>query len=364
MNELFESLLQSGEIRKTDFKRDQYRLDSEYFKSKFVKDILCMANAPGDDGYIVLGVKSERGKPGEVVGISDHRDSAELAEIVNGVVEAPIQFEYHAIKYKGRECAIIHIPSSIGRPHWSKRDFGILKKHVFYTRRASGNTEASIEEIRQMCIQTIRLSDAVRQKAKVSSHVIDELATLHMEERKSRMYKMLKSISPKIGLKNYRSLVYRGFPGMETRGALIGSYSGDKDKHEFVIFMYPWSAKRQDIIVSRRRVTSILVLESNIKLRSEDKERLKVSTLIHIAYKNIYTSALEDWYYGSKVFANEIKESWGKVIIWKEYVGGKWKEYVEEKEKHEFFMQNLSSEEELKERLMQLIEWARKNIKD
>ncbi len=355
MNELFESLLQSGEIRKTDFKRDQYRLDSEYFKSKFVKDILCMANAPGDDGYIVLGVKSERGKPGEVVGISGHHDSADLAGIVNGVVEAPIQFEYHAIKYKGRECAIIHIPSSIGRPHWSKRDFGILKKHVFYTRRASGNTEASIEEIRQMCIQTIRLSDAVKQRAKLSTHVTDELATLNMDERKSRMYKMLKHISPKIGLKNYRSIVYRDLPEIETRGALIGSYS-DKEKHEFVIFMYPWSAKMQDIKWSRLRVASILTSESIIRLRNKEKVRLNVSTLIHIAYKNIYTSALENWYYDSKKFTNEINESWGKVMIWKGYVGGE--------EKHEFFMPNVSSEEELKERLMQLIEWAKTNIKN
>ena len=355
MNKLFEALLQSDEIRKTDFKRDQYRLDNESLKSKFVKDILCMANAPGGDGYIVLGVKNEKGKPREVIGISGHHDSADLAGIVNGVVEAPIQFEYHAIKYKGRECAIIHIPSSIGRPHWSKRDFGILKKHVFYTRRASGNTEASIEEIRQMCIQTIRLSDAVKQRAKLSSHVIDELATLNMDERKSRMYKMLKHISPKIGLKNYRSIVYRDLPEIETRGALIGSYS-DKEKHEFVIFMYPWSAKMQDIKWSRLRVAGILTSESIIRLRNKEKERLNVSTLIHIAYKNIYTSALENWYYGSKKFTNEIKESWGKVMIWKGYVG--------REEKHEFFMPNVSSEEELKERLMQLIEWAKTNIKD
>jgi len=356
MKKLFEALLQSDEVRKVDFKRDQYRLDNEYYKSKFVKDILCMTNASGNDGYIVLGVKSEKGKPKEVIGIAGHHDSADLAGIVNSVVEEPIQFEYHTIKYKGMECAIIHIPNSIGRPHWSKRDFGVLRKHVFYTRRASGNTEASIEEIRQMCIQTIRLSDAVRQKAKVSSHVIDELATLNMDERESRMYKMLKSISPKIGLKNYRSLVYRGWSGTETRGALISSYSRDKGKHEFVIFMYPWIVRWQDILGSRRRVSGILTSESNIKLRSEEKERLKVSTLIHIAYKNIYTSALENKYYGSKVFTNEIKESWGKVIIWKEYGG--------EKERHEFFMTNVSSEEELKERLIQLIEWAKKNIKD
>ena len=354
MNKLFEALLQGDEIRKTDFKRDQYRLDNEALKSKFVKDILCMANAAGGDGYIVLGVKSEKGKPREVIGISDHHDSADLAGIVNGVVEAPIQFEYHTVKYKGRECAVIYIPSSIGRPHWSKRDFGILKKHVFYTRRASGNTEASIEEIRQMCIQTIRLSDVAEQKAKLSGHVVDELASLNMDDRRSRMYEMLKSVSPRIGLKSYRSLISRVFLKVETRGALIGSYSG-KEKHEFVAFMYPWSAEMLDVIVSRRRVENILSSESSIKLRNKEKERLKVSSLIHIAYKKVYTTALEDRYYGDERFMNEIREPWGKVMKWKEYLGGK--------ETYEFFMPNLSSEEELKERLMQLVEWAKKNIK-
>jgi hypothetical protein len=43
-------------------------------------------------------------------------------------------------------------------------------------------------------------------------------------------------------------------------------------------------------------------------------------------------------------------------MIWKEYLGGE--------EQHEFFVPNLLSEEELKERLMQLIEWANKNIKE
>ena len=355
MKKLFEALLRSDEVRKVDFKRDQYGLDNERCKSKLVKDILCMANASGDDGYIVLGVKSEKGRPKEVIGIAGHHDSADLAGIVNSVVQEPIQFEYHTIKYKGMECAVIHIPNSIGGPHWSKRDFGVLKKHVFYTRRASGNTEASIAEIRQLCIQTIRLSDAVRQKAKVSSHVIDELATLNMDERECRMYKMLRSVSPKIGLRNYRSLVYRGSWGTETRGALIGSYSGDKGKHELVIVMYPWTVTWQEIVSSRRRVSGILRSGSKIKLRSEEKERLKVSTLVHIAYKNIYTRALENRYYDSKVFTNEIKEAWGKVMIWKEHP---------EEERHEFFMTNVSSKEELKERLMQLIDWANRNIEE
>ena len=356
MNKLFEALLRSSEKRKTDFKKEQYRLENEHLKSKFVKDILCMANAAGDDGYIVLGVESEKGKPREVVGISGHHDSADLAGIVNGVIEAPIQFEYHAIEYKGRECAIIHIPSSIGRPHWAKRDFGILKRHVFYTRRASGNTEASIEEIRQMCIQTIRYSDAVKQRSKVSSHVIDELATLNMDERMSRMYRMLRRVSHEIGLKNYRSRCHRGrLNQMVTDWVLVGSYD-DEAKHEFVVVMYPWSATKDDIIWSRRKVRQASESESGKNLRSEEKARLQVSSLIHIAYKNIYTKALERRYYGFGRFTNEFNESWGKVM--------KWEDYFSEEEKQEFFIANVSSKEELKERLVQLIDWAKKNIKD
>ena len=200
--ELFEKLFTSPEIGKIDFKRDQYKLDSENLKSKLIKDILCIANAPGDDGYIVLGVKADKGRPSEISDILYHHDGAALAEIVNGVIDAPpIQFEYLPLRYKGKECAIIHVPRSVGRPHRPKKDFGILKKHVFYTRRASGNAEASIPEIRRMCLETIPVSDIARQKAKVSHHVIDELATLSMDERESKMYGMLKSIAPKIGLR-------------------------------------------------------------------------------------------------------------------------------------------------------------------
>lgn len=98
-----DALIQGGETRKVDFKRDQYRLENETLKSEFVKDILCMANAPGD-GCIVLGVRSEKGKPKEVVGITNHHDSADLAALVNSIIEAPVQFEYHAVRHKGKDC--------------------------------------------------------------------------------------------------------------------------------------------------------------------------------------------------------------------------------------------------------------------
>ena len=63
LKQLFAELIKAPELRKVDFKSDQYRLDDQSLKSKFDKDILCMANAAGGDGYALLGVKSEKGKP-------------------------------------------------------------------------------------------------------------------------------------------------------------------------------------------------------------------------------------------------------------------------------------------------------------
>jgi hypothetical protein len=197
----FAELLNATEIRKVEYKSEQYRLDNKALKSKFVKSILCIANAPGGDGYVVLGVKCEKGKPREVVGITTHHDSSTLESIVNGVVEEPIQFEYYPLVHNRKKCALLHIPTSRSRPHWPKRDFGILKKHIFYTRRASANKEASFAEIREMFLSAIRISEVARQKIKSSGHIVDELIDLSHDERIPAMYKMLKNVVKKLAFK-------------------------------------------------------------------------------------------------------------------------------------------------------------------
>jgi len=152
VKEKFAELLRATEVRKVDYKRDQYSLVSEKTKVELIKDILCMANAPDSDGYILLGVKSEKGQPREVVGISHHHDSSDLEAIVNAAIEPPIQFEYYPLNYKGIKCALLHIPKSKAKPHWPKKAYFKLYRHIIYTRRSSGNREASIQEIRDMCV--------------------------------------------------------------------------------------------------------------------------------------------------------------------------------------------------------------------
>lgn len=356
---IFSRLLNSSEVRKIDFKRDQYRLDNETLKSEFIKDILCIANAPGDDGYILLGVEAEKGIPRKVTGISYHHDGSELEQIVNSVIDEPIHFEYQALTYKGKECALLHIPKSKAKPHWPKKNFGKLKKHVIYTRRSSGNREASIQEIREMCLSTIRISDIATRKAELSSHIIDELSEMSLDEREIAMHRMLKSIAPKIGFTRYRQI----FNTISSRHwCTLVSNKGKKVDLDYAVFMYPWTAKSNDIAASRYNATNVKISTGGKRTWESTRNRLRQSTLIHISYKRINTKSLESKPFNSTGywFANEWRLDWGRVMKWEDtipnYVGNKM--IYETKTKFEFFLPELSSKGELLERLNKLLDWV------
>jgi len=374
--QIFADLLASTEVRKVDYKRDQYLLDNEISKSRFIKDILCITNAPGDDGYILLGVETEQGKPKEVVGISHHHDSSDLEAIVNGVIDAPIQFEYYPLKYQGHDCALLHIPRSKAKPHWPKRNYGKLERRIIYTRRSSGNREASTQEIREMSIETIQLSDIAQRKARTTGHVVDELADIDISGRKTAMYRMLKYIAPKILFKKYYPVIETYTDTSEQIFALV-SYPREKMEFEFAIFMYPWAVKSDDIFRSRTRVRSLVGrgdwYSRSIKITKPIRERIKKCFILHICYKNIYTKPLERKLYlyeENYRFANEWNELWGKVMKWEtdipikyEYDAvKKFKISYQKKAQYEFFLPNISSKVELQDRLGKLVAWTGINI--
>jgi hypothetical protein len=354
--QLFTEIVAAGELRKVDFKERQYNLDNDEMKSRFVKDILCMANAGGGDGYIILGI---RDKTREVIGIHTHYDSSVLEEIVAGVIEEPIQFDYIPILYDRKRCAMIHIPTSNARPHWPKREFGCLRKHVFYTRRASGNREASFAEIREMFLSSTRLSEVTRRKTKGSRHIVDELADLSFDDREVAMFKMLKDITREANLKEYRSIRSRYSSGQEC--ALVRS-TNPNAINDFAVFMYAWNVKRDNIFWSRGRIRGFLGVSGLARPTLEIKTRIRQSSLIHVAYGRIYTTALERWPYSRSryLFSNEWREDWGKVMKWED------KALIREsdvKAKYEFFVPNVTSKSDLKERLQQLLLWVHNNIK-
>lgn len=377
---LFESLLKTAEIKKVDFKGSQYRLDTDILKSEFVKDILCMANAPGGDGYIVLGV-SAQGEQREVVGISTHHDGASLEELVASVIEEPIHFEYFPVVYKGTSCALLHIPSSSARPHWPKKDFGKLRKHVLYTRRSSGNREASLSEIREMFLSSIRITDISRRRTKLPPQLLDELAEFDLPQRIQVMYEMLKSIVSKVSLGKYSLISHEKYGWSISKTFALVSNVGTGVASEYAVFMYPIAVRKDNIISSRSSVVRTLdayryyleikdkpknrgwVVNGHVsytynqtkykegKIVSPIGKRLRDYSynLVHISYQNIYTrfTGLE---WGTGGLQNSWDEPWGKIV--------KWKTFITDKSFYEFFIPTVASRADLLDRLSNLVSWV------
>ncbi len=156
--ELFEQLLKRNESPKIDFKRDLYRLkkrDPDEKKSDFIKDVMCIANAKGNEtGYIIIGVKSYPGGKKELFGVAEHEhyDDAVLQNLVSSKIEPPINFLYQPFEFDGKSFAIIMIHRSHRRPHRVKKSFGNLIENQVWTRWGSTNREASDIEIGEMYI--------------------------------------------------------------------------------------------------------------------------------------------------------------------------------------------------------------------
>lgn len=140
---LIEKLLNRQEADDLDFKSGQYDLDNDKNKSKFIKDIVAMANTPrSSPAYILVGVQEQSGQVTSTIEVSDHHDPAKLGSIVSGKVEPSPRFTYRQIEFDGVELGLFEIPCEQPAPIMPRTDFGVLKQGCVYVRRNTRNTEA------------------------------------------------------------------------------------------------------------------------------------------------------------------------------------------------------------------------------
>ncbi len=146
--ELIQSLLGRQESDGLDFKSQQYNLDNNYGRSKFIKDIVAMANTPRiGPAYIVLGVLEQSGKVVSITGVSAHPDESELGRIVSGRVTPMPRFSYRQIQYDGLELGIVEISSKQPGVITPRVDFHVLRPNAIYIRRNAQNVEADTNDL-------------------------------------------------------------------------------------------------------------------------------------------------------------------------------------------------------------------------
>ncbi len=136
------------EQSKFDCKRT-LNLGSEHEKSEFVKDVVGVANAHGDEtGYLLYGV--DLGVSDAIIGMTNRFDDASLQQLVNSKVDKPVSFIYHEANVAGSIVGVVVIPPSSTRPHVVRVNFGSLREGDIKIRRGSTTTWATSDDLREM----------------------------------------------------------------------------------------------------------------------------------------------------------------------------------------------------------------------
>jgi len=112
--------LQDREKRKLEFKREWYDLSGNNLKDieEFCKDITAMANTPGPEGHILIGIDESNGNLiNSPISESKVKDN-EIANLIIKRVTPPIQFEMDTVTIDNDTViTVIKVPPSLEKPH-------------------------------------------------------------------------------------------------------------------------------------------------------------------------------------------------------------------------------------------------------
>jgi hypothetical protein len=126
-------------------------LDTGYHKAELVKDVVAIANSPGDEpGYIFYGVDLSAAEP--IVGLHRSYDDATLQQIVSGKLERPVSFLYYEVPVGEAQVGVIAIPPSRRRPHILRVTYEHLREGQIPIRRGSSTTWAGYEDLQEMTL--------------------------------------------------------------------------------------------------------------------------------------------------------------------------------------------------------------------
>ena len=145
---LIHELLSRNESNDLDFKAEGYHLKNADGCSKFIKDIVAMANTPRPGpAFILIGVQEQSGKVIGVPGVTNHPDESELGRVISGKVWITPRFEYRPVSYGDVEIGVIEIMREQPGVVLPRVDYGVLRRNAVYLRRNTQNIEADAEDL-------------------------------------------------------------------------------------------------------------------------------------------------------------------------------------------------------------------------
>lgn len=136
-------------------------LSSKAGKAELTKDVTAIANTPGGDGFIIIGVQDVKARQSD-----DPQDFIPGFQTPDGpdafhrqIVDTLTQFcnrvpivEYDELYPPGSDypIGVITIKRSANRPHSTIRGSGDVEQHQIWVRRGTASYPASVDEIEEM----------------------------------------------------------------------------------------------------------------------------------------------------------------------------------------------------------------------
>jgi len=102
---------------KVDFKTKWYRLNDEFEKYEFIRDVTSIVNTPGKDGLIVIGYNEKEGNyhPAKFrdCGLDD---SSQIQNLVLKMCSDVFTLNTFDFSFKGNSLSVIHLPPFLKKP--------------------------------------------------------------------------------------------------------------------------------------------------------------------------------------------------------------------------------------------------------
>jgi len=251
--------LKSGrETPKVDFKA-KLELSSARNKSEFVKDVTAIANTPGGDGFLVIGV-AEKDNTIQILGFSPPEGSdileRQMVSVLTYYSDPPPEIEYYQLEIPSHEfpCKLAELSSGeasipLGivrirptrRPHKIVRDSDTIRKDEVYIRRGSATFRASPEDIVMMStLETLKeivvlnlsahpLTDKQRDQLQhlESAYIVEEVEIPAHFDPRGDVERQVKTVVEKIGfcIEEWSGAhIYVVLPGLAPAAAAVLAY--------------------------------------------------------------------------------------------------------------------------------------------
>ena len=116
---------------KIEIKREWYKLKgqdrdaSSKAENEFLKDLVALANTPGMNGFLIIGISSDGIVNDSPFSNSGLRDQSDLYNLVVKRVDEPVYFELQQVPYNDNDnvkvITVIKVPPSLSKPHVIRR---------------------------------------------------------------------------------------------------------------------------------------------------------------------------------------------------------------------------------------------------